>query len=273
MIDPFVDAAWLAANRQDVVLADVRWYLDGRSGRDAYDAGHLAGAVFVDLDRVLSGTAGPEVGRQPLPDPAVFAHGLGALGIGDHDTVVAYDDDRGAIAARLVWMLRAVGHPAALLEGGMGAWQGKLERAAPRRPRATFTPRPWPAERLAGIDDAASGETITIDAREAGRFRGEPDPYDPRAGHIPGSHSLPSREHLDGDGRLHDAGELRERFAAVGITPDSGGDVVSSCGAGVTACLNLLVMEHAGLGTGRLFPGSWSQYSRDPTRPVATGDA
>ena len=102
----------------EVVVADVRWYLDGRSGRAAYDAGHLPGAVFVDLDRVLSGPAGPAVGRQPLAEPAVFAEGLSALGIGDQDTVVAYDDDRGAIAARLVWMLRAIGHQAALLEGG-----------------------------------------------------------------------------------------------------------------------------------------------------------
>src|SRR4051794_7245353 len=121
MIAPFVDPAWLAEHRDEVVLADVRWYLDGRSGRAAYDAGHLRGAVFVDLDAVLSGPPSDAAGRQPLPDPADFARGLAALGIGDGDTVVAYDDDRGAIAARLVWMLRVTGHAAALLEGGIGA--------------------------------------------------------------------------------------------------------------------------------------------------------
>src|SRR4051794_32443242 len=187
---PFVDAAWLAAHRDEVVLADVRWYLDGRSGRDAYDAGHLPGAVFVDLDDVLSSPGSPEAGRQPLPDPAVFAEGLAALGIGDGDTVVAYDDDPGAIAARLVWMLRATGHRAALLGGGIESWDGPLETATPARPRASFTPRPWPSERLASIDDAADPATVTIDAREAGRFEGEPDPYDPRAGHVPGARSL-----------------------------------------------------------------------------------
>ena len=271
MIAPFVDLAWLAAHRGEVVLADVRWYLDDRSGRAAYDGGHLPGAVFVDLDTVLSGPPSDAGGRQPLPDPAVFADGLAALGIGDGDTVVAYDDDRGAVAARLVWMLRVTGHDAALLEGGIGAWDGPLERDAPVRAPAAFTPRAWPEAHLAGIDDAASPATITIDAREAGRFRGDPDPYDPRAGHIPGSRSLPSRDHVGPGGRVLDPAALRERFAAVGIVPGAPGDVVSSCGAGVTACLNLLVMEHAGVGRGRLFPGSWSQYSRDPSRPVATG--
>src|SRR3954447_2748230 len=114
MIPAVVDATWLAARREDVVLADVRWYLDGRSGRAAYDAGHLPGAVFVDLDRWLAAHAAPEAGRHPLPDPEVFAEGMAQLGVGDDDVVVAYDDDSGTIAARLVWLLRVTGHDAAL---------------------------------------------------------------------------------------------------------------------------------------------------------------
>src|SRR3954462_7177506 len=128
MIPPVVDPAWLAARRDQVVLADVRWYLDGRSGRAAYDAGHLPGAVFVDLDRWLARPGSPAEGRHPLPDPEVFAAGLAGLGIGDGDTVIGYDAAGGVIAARLVWMLRATGHRAALLDGGLTAYQGDLER-------------------------------------------------------------------------------------------------------------------------------------------------
>lgn len=253
------------------VLADVRWYLDGRSGREAYDAGHLPGAVFVDLDACLSGDADAGGGRHPLPTPETFARGLGRLGIGDDDPVVAYDDQGGVIAARLVWMLRATGHDAALLDGGLAAHDGPLDRGTPDRAPASFTPRPWPAETLADADDAADRANVVLDARPAARYRGAPDPHDPRAGHIPGAHSLPCREHLDATGRLLPVDELRSRFAAVGVT--GGEPVVSSCGSGVTACHNLLVMEHVGLGRGRLYPGSWSAYSREPGRPVATGDA
>jgi thiosulfate/3-mercaptopyruvate sulfurtransferase len=255
----------------DAVLADVRWYLDGRSGREAYDAGHLPGAVFVDLDAWLSGDPTAGGGRHPLPDPETFARGMAQLGISDDDRVVAYDDAGGVIAARLVWMLRATGHDAALLDGGLGADDGALETTDPVRPAATFTPRPWPAELLATLEDATDRRNVVLDARPADRYRGAPDPHDPRAGHIPGARSLPCRGHLGGDGRLLPVDALRSRFAAAGVTGEE--PVVSSCGSGVTACHNLLVMEHAGLGRGRLYPGSWSQYSREPGRPVATGDA
>jgi thiosulfate/3-mercaptopyruvate sulfurtransferase len=273
VLPPVVDAAWLAAHREEVVLADVRWYLDGRSGRAAYDAGHLPGAVFVDLDSVLAGPADAGTGRHPLPDPQVFADGLSALGIGDGDAVVAYDDAGGVIAARLVWLLRAVGADAAVLDGGIGAVGGDRSTTPPQRPSARFSPRPWPAGRLADADEVARsaadpGGTV-LDARDAPRYRGEVEPVDPRAGHVPGARSLPTRGHLDDDGRLLPVTALRERFAAAGVT--AGARVVSYCGSGVTACHNLLVLEHAGLGQGRLYPGSWSQWSHTD-RPAATGE-
>jgi len=274
-MDTFVDTEWLADRRADVVLADVRWYLDGRSGRAAYEAGHIPGAVFVDLEEVLSGPPSDTEGRHPLPAPERFAAGLSELGIGDSDTVIAYDDAGGVIAARLIWMLRVTGHDAALLNGGLQAWSGELEQGPPPpRPLATFTPAPWPPERLASIDEVerVSGLTkgpLLIDGRDRERFAGGPDPFDPRSGHIPGAISVPTREHLGPDGRVASASELRERFAAAGIGQDS--TVISYCGSGITACHNLLVMNHAGLGPGRLYPGSWSQWSRDPSRPIETG--
>lgn len=269
-IPPVVDLAWWQAHKTDVVLADVRWYLDGRSGRDAYDQGHLPGAVHVDLGRWLSGAASPEEGRNPLPDPAVFAEGMGRLGIGDDDTVVAYDDAGGVIAARMVWMLRAIGHSAALLDGGLSSYHGPLEQiSADRRPVA-FTPRAWPQDRLAGIEDAADRGRLVLDARPPSRYSGEHEPLDPRAGHIPGARSLPCTENLDGHGRFLPTERLRRRFVDLGIEDAAG--VVSYCGSGANACHNLLALELAGMGHGRLYPGSWSHYSHT-TRPAATGDA
>jgi len=270
MIPPVVGAAWLQDHRDDIVVADVRWYLDGRSGRDAYAGGHLPGAVFVDLDAVLAGPATREGGRHPLPDPEAFARGMAGLGIGDGDTVVAYDDDGGVMAARLVWMLRATGHDAALLDGGIAAWDGLLETETPPRPPATFTAVPWPADRIATADDAADRAGVVIDARTRERYLGFENPIDTRFGHVPGAHSLPSRESLAPDGRFLPAGALRARFEALGVRP--GTPVVSYCGSGVTACHTLLAMERAGVGDGRLFPGSWSQWSADERRPVATGE-
>jgi thiosulfate/3-mercaptopyruvate sulfurtransferase len=270
VIPPVVDPSWWRAHRESVVLADVRWYLDGRSGRGAYETGHLPGAVFVDLDRWLAAHAGPTEGRHPLPAPEIFAEGMSSLGIGDDDTVLAYDDGGGVTAARLVWMLRVTGHDAALLDGGLAAHDGPLETGIRVRPRATVTARPWPVDRLADVDDALDPANVVLDAREPARFRGEIEPVDPRAGHIPGARSVPTRGHLDDDGRFLSPAVLRERFAAAGVTDDS--SVVSYCGSGVTACHNLLALEVAGFGPGRLYAGSWSQYSADPARPIATGD-
>jgi thiosulfate/3-mercaptopyruvate sulfurtransferase len=271
-LPPIVDAAWLAAHRDKVVLADVRFYLDGRAARAGYDAGHLPGAVYLDLHHWLAAEPSPEAGRHPLPTPEHFAEGLGRAGIGDDTPVVAYDDAGGVIAARLVWMLRALGHDAALLDGGTAAWPGALTTEEPPVEPRTFTPRPWPEDRLVSLQDIATGTVdgaVLIDARQRERFHGEPDGVDPRAGHIPGARTVPTREHLAADGTLRPVDELRAAFAAAGI--EDGTDVVSYCGSGVTACHNLLVLEHAGLGRHRLYPGSWSQWSTSD-QPIATGD-
>jgi thiosulfate/3-mercaptopyruvate sulfurtransferase len=268
VIHPFVDAAWVAEHRDEVVLADVRWYLDGRSGRAAFEAGHLPGAVFVDLDRWLAAPGDPARGRHPLPDPEVFAQGMSEAGIGDNSTVVAYDDAGGVVAARLVWLLRATGHDAALLDGGLTAGGDALETGPVRPAPARFTARPWPAERLAGIDELDRGGRILIDARDRDRFTGAFEPVDPRAGHIPGARNLPAREMLDATGRLRPADELREQLGQAEVTEAD--EVVSSCGSGVNACHTLLVLEALDLPPGRLFPGSFSQWSHTE-RPVATG--
>jgi len=277
-----VTAEWLTEHRDAVKLVDIRFKLDGSSGRAAYEAGHLPGAVYVELANVLADPeADPSLGRHPLPSPERFAHGLSLAGVSDSDTVVAYDEAGGVMAARLVWLLRIVGHAAALLDGGpLAAVAGSLETGRGTNPEpAHFTPVPWPAEHFAGIEAtataAASGATadgtatVVIDARDRARFAGGPDSVDPRSGHIPGARNVPVAEHLGADRRMASPEQLRQTFAAVGIEP--GTAVISYCGSGVTACHNLLALERAGLGPARLFPGSWSRWSRDPSRPVATG--
>lgn len=269
-----VDASWLAAHTGDVVVADVRWYLDGRRGRTAYDGGHIPGAVFVDMDTALSTKGDPTAGRHPLPDPAAFAAALATLGVGDDTAVVAYDDAGGGVAGRLVWMLRAQGTPAALLDGGLAAWPGELSTDAPAPTAATRTTRPWPAGWTAEVAEVAApgAGTTVLDARAPERYRGEVEPVDPRAGHIPGARNLPLGRLLDpATGRLAEPEVLRERFAAVGVTDAA--DLVASCGSGVSACLLLVAAEHAGLGRGRLFVPSFSGWSSDPGRAVAIGDA
>ncbi|MEV6343333.1 sulfurtransferase [Actinoplanes sp. NPDC051851] len=269
MIAPVVDITWLTAHRDDVVLADVRWYLDGRSGLAAYEKGHLPGAVFIDLDAALARPGSAAEGRHPLPEPETFAAAMSAAGIGDTTTVIAYDDAGGVIAARLIWMLRTLGCEAALLDGGFFAYDGEPSTATPRPAPAAFTPREWPAERLVSLAQTTEGGHVLLDARDRPRFAGETEPVDPRAGHIPGARNLPCRENVDAEGRFLPVAQLRERFASVGV--DGSTHVVSYCGSGVTACHNLIALEHAGLGRGRLFPGSWSQYSHTD-RPAATGD-
>ncbi|MGH9073293.1 MAG: sulfurtransferase [Acidimicrobiales bacterium] len=297
-------AGWLDSHRGEVVVADVRWYLDGRSGAEAFAGGHLPGAVFVDLDTVLCGPPSRAHGRHPLPGPASFAAALGALGIAGGDVVVAYDDAGGTVAGRLVWMLRALGQPAALLDGGIQAWTGQLSRGPEQAPEPAACPaRPWPAHRLATLEDVATwtggrseaggggeatggvvttggvvatgggeagGRSVLVDARAPERYRGDVEPVDPRAGHVPGALSVPAVDHLDpATERFRQPEALRARFSEAGIGP--GDDVIVYCGSGVTACQGLLALEAAGLGPGRLWPGSWSQWSADPVRAVATG--
>jgi thiosulfate/3-mercaptopyruvate sulfurtransferase len=251
VLPPFVDRTWLQSH-PEAVLADVRWYLDGRSGRQEYYAGHLPGAVFVDLTTDITAPPSAAQGRHPLPTPEHFAAAMSELGIGDDDVVIGYDDDAGANAARLVWMLRVTGHAAAMLDGGITDWEGPLTTDVPQRPRAVFTTRPWPEPALAAIDNLHG---LLVDARAPERYRGEVEPVDARPGHIPGAISLPCRGNVDGDGRLLPDDQLRTRFAPVT------GDWVSYCGSGVTACLNLLVAEHLGLPPGRLYAGSYSQWA------------
>jgi thiosulfate/3-mercaptopyruvate sulfurtransferase len=262
-LPPFVDAAWLREHRDEVVLADVRWYLDGRSGRAAYDAGHVPGAIFVDLDVALADPGSPERGRHPLPTPERFAAELGGLGIGDGATVVAYDDSGGSTAGRLVWMLRATGAPAALLDGGLTAYDGPLETEPGTRQPTTRTAVPWPPERLVDADTVAAATGPVLDARSPERFRGEPNPIDPRLGHVPGARNVAWAGLLDADGHV-DLDRLPD------LDP-SGDAPIAYCGSGVSACLVLLALEASGSDRGRLFAGSWSQWSADPARPAVTG--
>lgn len=245
----------------------MRWYLDGRSGRDAHAAGHLPGAVFVDLTTALASPAAPDAGRHPLPEPAAFAEAMSGLGIGDDAVVVAYDDAGGASAGRLVWLLRMCGVDAALLDGGLAGWSGPLEEGPVTARSASFTAKPWDPARLATIDDAATAPVV-VDARASERYRGDSEPVDPRAGHIPGALNIPFAGNLGRDQTFLSPAELRDRYAGHGITDARG--VVVYCGSGVTATHDLIAMEYAGLGRARLYPGSWSQYAHSE-RPVATG--
>ncbi|SDL58020.1 sulfurtransferase [Tessaracoccus oleiagri] len=265
MIDPVVTVGWLAL-QTDVRLVDVRWYLDGRSGADAYAAGHVPGAVFLDLDEWLTATPSPEEGRHPLPGPERFAEGLRRAGIDDDTVVVAYDDAGGATAARLVWLLRVLGHDAALLDGGLQAWPGDLSTEPSVPEPGNFSAQPWPAEAFVGIDDV-TGAPFLVDVRAAERYRGETEPVDARAGHVPGAINLPTTGNLGEDGRFLSPDTLKTRYAGVGIHKAS--EVVAYCGSGVNACHALLAMEHAGLGRGRLYPGSWSQWAATD-RPMET---
>ena len=279
-IPPIVDVSFLTDGERDheVVIADVRSYFDGRVGRDAYRGGHVPGAIFVDLDTDLAAPATTADGRHPLPSPGAFAAAMGRLGIGDDSTVIAYDDAGGSIAARLVWMLRVLGHEAAVLDGGIDAWTddletGDLETGEVTRPAATFTAAPWPAAHVATVDDVRAATvdpaTTIVDARAAGRFTGEVDsPLDPRPGHVPSARSFPWDGNIDpATRRFHPLRELRDRFAPIA----NGDRVIVYCGSGVTACHDVLALEQAGFTDVRLFPGSWSAWAADPDNPVETG--
>jgi thiosulfate/3-mercaptopyruvate sulfurtransferase len=278
-VGPLVSTGELAARlgSPGLRVVDVRWYLDpARRGREEYDAGHVPGAVFCDLERDLAGPGGRRggpLGRHPWPSPEHFARAMASLGIEAGTEVVAYDDAAGATAARLWYLLRAHGHASvAVLDGGLAKWlaEGRpLEAAAPAIPPAVFTPRLDPTAVVDKTLLVARPPVLLLDARAAERFRGEVEPIDPRAGHVPGALSAPFSENLTA-GPLpvfRPAADLRERYAALGAAQRA---PVVYCGSGVTACHDLLALHLAGF-PGRLYTGSWSEWSSDPALPAATG--
>ena len=272
-LPPIVDASDIA-DRTDIVLCDVRWYLDGRSGYDAYLAGHIAAAIWVNLDKHLSAHGAPGSGRHPLPTAQSFAASLGSLGIGPDDPVVAYDDLNGTAAGRMVWMLRVLGHDAALLDGGLGSWTGAVETAPNVRTPCDYPVQAWPDGAFVDIDQAAAAgadpETVLIDARGGDRFRGETEPVDPRPGHIPGAVNVPMTDNLGPDGRFANPQALRARYESEGVEGvGAANNAVVYCGSGVSACMDALAMEHAGLGRPQVYVGSWSQWSHT-NRPAET---
>jgi len=273
---PLVSPAWLVDHLGDdgLVVADVRWAREG-SGREAFEGGHIEGAVFLDAADDLS-DVGQGAGRHPLPTPEAFARTMRAVGVGDDTCVVAYDDASGSVAARLWWMLDATGHVVALLDGGLGSWTRPLAAGPATQRHATqaFTPRPWPAARLTDADGVAAAlrtSGVVLDARTAERYRGEVEPIDPVAGHIPGARSAPWSDNLDAaTGRILPAERLRERYETLGVR--TGDDAIAYCGSGLTAALDLLALRLAGFDRdGRLYGASWSGWIEDPSRPVTVG--
>jgi thiosulfate/3-mercaptopyruvate sulfurtransferase len=278
-----VSAQWLLEHHRDadVRVADARFSLgQPDAGITAYRVGHVPGAVFLDLERDLSSPVRPDKkgGRHPLPDPHALAAKLGALGIGDEHLVVAYDDPsagQGFYAAHLWWLLRYLGHEGvAVLDGGLPAWigaGGALETASPEHPRSSFTPRVRP-EMVVDADfvGARDASTVLIDSRAGARYRGEVEPIDPKAGHIPGARNRDWSAGLEADGRWKSSTAQQGRFADLPGGLES--DLIVYCGSGVSATGNLLALEIAGKSGVRLYAGSWSDWVSDETRPVATGE-
>jgi thiosulfate/3-mercaptopyruvate sulfurtransferase len=263
---------------QEPVLLDVRWQLGGPPGRAQYEAGHIPGAVYIDLDTELAGPPGVG-GRHPLPDLEIFTVAMRRAGVSSSRPVVVYDGGQGWAAARAWWMLRWSGHPdVRVLDGGLAAWQGPLEATTPS-PRRTeglppapgdFFPAPG-ALPLLTADDAASlaNRGLLLDARAAERYRGDVEPIDPVAGHIPGAVNAPTTGNVSADGRLLLADQLALRFKALGATEDT--EVGVYCGSGVSAAHEVLALAVAGI-PAALYVGSWSEWCADPIRPVATGE-
>jgi len=289
IVPPETLAGWIAAGRTELRVVDVRWYLGQPrgTGRAAYDAGHIPGAIHLDLDTDLVAPQGP--GRHPLPDPCDFARTLAANGIGDGDLVVAYDDVGGWVAARLWWMLDDLGFGAdgrggaLVLDGGLPAWTsagGSLTKDAPS-PQVTEL-HLAPAWRRVVDRQALKrdlGRVLLLDARGAPRYRGEIEPIDPKPGHIPTALNAPTDGNLGADGRFRSPNELAARFevlraaartAGMPLAADPAAPLVTSCGSGVSACHNALAMRIAGLPDPILYPGSYGDWS-GAGEMVATG--
>ncbi len=275
LIDP--DKLYMHLGDPDWIVVDCRFNLmDTEAGRRAYQESHIPGAHYAHLDQDLSGPITPVSGRHPLPDPAQLARTLGTWGIGETSQVVAYDDAGGIIAGRLWWLLRWLGHPnCALLDGGLPRWrnQGLPLTEDPPKPQLAVLPDRhddglWvdSATILANVE---IDDSLLLDARAAARFNGEMEPIDPVAGHIPGAENLPLEGNLHVDGHFLEPAELRQRYKAV-LGERSPNQIIHMCGSGVTACHNLLAMEVAGLKGSKLYTGSWSEWIRDPARPISS---
>ncbi|MDR7273475.1 sulfurtransferase [Catenuloplanes atrovinosus] len=275
--DLLIDAPALAALLRSgaaPTLLDVRWRLAGPPGHDDYLAGHAPGAVFVDLDTSLCGPPG-EQGRHPLPAPAALQDVLRAAGVSGSRPVVVYDDGDQWAAARTWWTLRWAGHPdVRVLDGGFRAWRSggfEVTSEEPAVDAGDFTVRPGglPVLDAAGAATVAAGGVL-IDARAPERYRGEVEPVDAAAGHIPGAVNVPTAGNTGADGRFLAPGRLRDRFAAAGVTADAGA-VGAYCGSGVTAAHTVLALHLAGRPDAALYVGSWSEWITDSARPRATG--
>jgi thiosulfate/3-mercaptopyruvate sulfurtransferase len=267
----------LVASASPPVIVEASFDLaDVDAGERAYRGGHIPGSHYLHLDRDLSGPKTGHNGRHPLPAREAFAATLARLGITPRTQVVALDRQGGPYAARLWWLLRWMGHEAvAVLDGGVDAWTragGVLGAALPTaRAAPPYPPRPSLAPSIDGATLASElGRVRLIDARAGERFRGEVEPIDAVAGHIPGALNRFHKDNLDADGRFKPAARLRAEFADL-LGTRLATQTVHQCGSGVTACHNLLAMEHAGLAGSLLYPGSWSEWSADPVRPVAKG--
>ena len=275
-MDTLIDVAGLnsrmAAGQRTVVL-DVRWALGDAEGRSHYLNEHIPGAVYVDLPTQLADPADPGRGRHPLPSPARFQEAARSWGICDGDVVVAYDDAGNTSAARVWWMLRNAGvRTVYLLDGGLTAWRTAglpLEGGAvqPDTGDVTLASGGMQVTDADGAADWAAGGVL-LDARAGERYRGEVEPVDPRAGHIPGAVSAPTTGNLDGDGHFLPAEKLRQRFTGLGV--DATTPTAVYCGSGVTASHEIAALEIAGF-RAALFPGSFSEWSNDASRQVATG--
>ena len=265
------DPAW--------VVVDCRFTLsDPAAGRAAWQSGHVPGARYADLEQDLSGPMRPDRGRHPLPDPVQLAARLRDWGIGGDGQVVIYDDAFGAVAARLWWLLRWLGHPkAALMDGGLQKWQREgrpLDTNRPAPGGGDFTGRPDDSMWISTAEletQLGDGSMLLLDARSEKRFRGDAEPFDAVAGHIPGARNRPYDDNLDVSSEFMATGELKSEYQGLldGREPRR---VVHMCGSGVTACHSVLAMEAAGLGGSRLYAGSWSEWITDPVRPVAVGE-
>ncbi|MFD1721441.1 sulfurtransferase [Amnibacterium endophyticum] len=274
-MNDLIDAPALSARLGEpgLVVLDVRWRLDAPDGRPAHRAGHVPGAVYIDLDGELAGPPSPAEGRHPLPGIDALQDAARRWGVRAGSSVVVVDDLGGMSAARAWWLLRHAGlTDVRVLDGGMRAWrdaglpleQGDVE---PERGDVELA---YGAMPVIDADGAAAFEGVLLDARAGERYRGEVEPVDPRAGHVPGAISVPTAGNLGADGRFLPPEALRERFAAAGV--QDGMPVAAYCGSGVTAAHEALALRIAGFGAA-VYPGSWSQWSNDPARPVATGDA